>query len=251
MGWDLITEILISNPADVKLEEGSHKVLLVEPQPDDRTAGRTTIISGTVSQLLWERDSDQHWQNHRKLFKTLLRVPDAKGFCGNFFEPAFHALCIRGTMLKIYPMTLKRGRSLYTLTVPESGSNFLELELGQRRRFSFDKGKNKITSLDSEHYYQPTSKNYLSLDSFVYDPDSHQINLFQVTVAKSHDLVSKGVQDVRELGQRLEIDLRIRIIVVLFGDVDIDFKAQMGLYDNWGLQTYVVQMTEDQLYPRP
>jgi len=111
--------------------------------------------------------------------------------------------------------------------------------------------ENKITSLDSEHYYQPTSKNYLSLDSFVYDPDSHQINLFQVTVAKNHDLVSKGVQEVRELGQLLEIDLRIRIIVVLFGDVDIDFKVQMGLYDNWGLQTYVVQMTEDQLYPGP
>jgi len=89
------------------------------------------------------------------------------------------------------------------------------------------------------------------LDSFVYDPDSHQINLFQVTVAKDHDLVSKGVQEVRELGQRLEIDLRIRIIVVLFGDVEIDFKVQMGLYDNWGLQTYAVQMTEDQLYPRP
>ena len=262
MSWDLITEILISHPADVIMDEDSHKVLLIEPQPDDRSASRTTIISGTVSQLLWERDSYQQWRNHRKLFMTLLRVSDAKGLCRKFFEPAFHALFIRGakTRLIIYPMALQPGgTSIYTFTVPEfksgPGSGAVSFEVGRRRRlpFDFDKENNPITSLDPEHYYLPMA-HYPSLDSFVYGRvyhrgwTAHEINLFQVTVAKNHDLVSKGVREVHELGQRLGIDLKIRIVVVLFGNVEVEFKAQKELYDDWGLQAYVVQMTEAKLY---
>jgi hypothetical protein len=71
MSWDLITEIAISHPANVIMEESSHKIILIKPHADDRTAPMVTIISKMVSQLLWERDADQQWRNHRKLFKTL------------------------------------------------------------------------------------------------------------------------------------------------------------------------------------
>jgi hypothetical protein len=77
MSWDLITEILTSHPADTRAVEGSHMVLLVEPQPENRTVPRTRIVTKTVSQLLWERDSDEQWRNHHKLFKTLLRLSGA------------------------------------------------------------------------------------------------------------------------------------------------------------------------------
>ena len=253
MGWDLITEALTSHPADVKMEDGTHKVILVQPHPDSRARSRTTIISGTISQLLWERDSDQQWRNHRKLFLTLLRI-DAKGFCGNFFGPAFHALCTRDTTttLKTYQMALKPGGTIwntFTVPEPEPESGWVELELGRRLRFVFDKKHNPITSLDAEHYYHPMGSNYPSLDSFVYDPVSHQIDLFQVIVAKSHDLVSRGVKDAHELGQRLKISLRIRIIVVLFGNAEVDYKVRKDFYDDWRLQVYVVRVSAGELYP--
>ena len=40
-------------------------------------------MTKTVSQLLWERDSDEKWRNHRKLFKILHLEPNAKGFGGS------------------------------------------------------------------------------------------------------------------------------------------------------------------------
>jgi hypothetical protein len=258
MSWELITEALTSDPTVVKMEEGSYKVILVQPHPDSRARSRTSIISGTISQLLWERDSNQMWQNHRKLFVTLLRTPDAKCFCGNIFEPAFHALCIRDTTttLRMYQMALKpSGTTFFTFTVPEPEpeSGWVELELGRRLRFAFDKKDNPITSLDldAEHYYHPMVSNQPSLDSFVYDPDSDQVDLFQVPVAEAHDLVSTGVKDVHELGQRLGISLRIRIIVVLFGKAEVEYKVRRVFYDDWRLQVYVVRVSARQLYPNP
>jgi len=59
MGWDLITEILTSHPADIKANGASHKILLIEPQPDDRGLPRASIVTETVNQLLLERDSDE------------------------------------------------------------------------------------------------------------------------------------------------------------------------------------------------
>ena len=67
MGWDLITQILTCHSADIKAEEGFHKVLVIGPQPDKRAFPRIRIASKTVSQLLWERDSGEQWRNHRKL----------------------------------------------------------------------------------------------------------------------------------------------------------------------------------------
>ena len=58
--WDLITEILTSHPADINMEEGSHKVLLVEPEPTNRKVSRTRIVTQTVGQLLWDRDSGEN-----------------------------------------------------------------------------------------------------------------------------------------------------------------------------------------------
>jgi hypothetical protein len=256
MSWELITEGLTSQPADMTMEESSHKVLLVHPHPDSRDQSRTTIISQTVSQLLWERDSIQKWQNHRKLFLTLLRIPDAKGCNGIFFKPAFHALCMRNTTttLKMYPLALKPGgtiRETFTVPEPEPESGCVELKLGQRVPFAFDKKDKPITSLDAEHYYHPTASNHPSLDSFTYDPDSdHQVNLFQVTVAKTHDLVSTGVKDVHELGQQLKISLKIRIIVVLFANAEVEYKVDKKYYDGWHLQVYVVQVSAQNLYPQ-
>ena len=44
------------------------------------------------------------------------------------------------------------------------------------------------------------------------------------------------------------VNVKIRIIVVLFEDVKAEVKIKKKLYDDWGLQAYVVQVSEGQLY---
>jgi len=252
MSWDSIAEILTSHPADIKVEEGSHKVLLVEPQPDNRAASRTRIVTKTISQLLWERDSDEQWQNHHKLFKTLLRETSAKGFCGLLFEPAFHELCVHGTTFTLYPMARRMERvndDTFTINwcrIFKSKSKSKTLKLRRQNRIFFDE-KNPITSLLANHYYQPTTSNYPSFDSFVYDPGLCQISAFQVTIAETYGFMPKAVNALYELGRRLQIDgLKIRIIVVVFGDAQVVNK---DLFDRLGPEAYTLKVTGNQLYP--
>jgi len=253
MHWDSLTELLTRQSRDIQMDQGSHMVLLVQPHPDNRAVSRTTIVTNTVSQLLWERDSDEKWRNHHKLFKTLLREPSAQGFCGSLFEPAFHALCVRGAEFDLYPMTRQRGGPVnikFKDNRPGSrdGSTTLKLDDGQVRVF-FGK-EYPITRLLAKHYYQPITSNYPSYDSFVYDPVSRQISAFQATVADKHDLASTGVKALRDLGRQLGINgLKIRVIVVGFGDNQIIYTVEKELLNSLRLEVYAVWLTENQLYP--
>ena len=106
---------------------------------------------------------------------------------------------------------------------------------------------NPIDSLLPDYYYQPTAPNHPSYDSFIYDPISYQFSAFQVTVGKKHSLAPEGVTELRELGQRLEIgDLKIRIIVVVFGDAQV---VNEDLIDRLGPEAYTLKVTGNQLYP--
>jgi len=240
------------------MEEGSHKVLLVEPEPTNRKVSRTRIVTQTVGQLLWERDSGEKWGNHYKLTKTLLQLPGAEALCGGFFEPAFHGMCTKGATLTIYPMTSRKAAINYIFRNDrekdqrrDSGPEFrLEtLVLNEQTGTFFDDGGNKISSLCADHYYQPITDNYPSYDSFVYDPESCQISAFWVTVAERHDFKSKGVTALYELGQRLRINnLKIRIIVAVFWDAEVTFEVPKGLIQSV-CGVYTLQVTEKQLYP--
>ena len=253
MSWDSLTELLTGQPVVTEMDQGSHMVLLVQPHPDDRSVSMTTIVTSTVSQLLWERDSDKKWQNHHRLLETLLREPSAQGSCASTFEPAFHALCVRGAEFDLYPMT-RRGAGPVDFTFkknrPESrdGSIKLTLDEGQMR-FLFGE-KCPIESLLPKHYYQSITLNHPSCYSFVYDPVFHQISAFQATIADKHDLASTGVRALRDLGQRLQInDLKIRIIVVGVGDAPVIYKIEKDLFNSLRLQVYAIWVTESQLYP--
>ena len=253
MSWDSITELLTRQPGNIQMDQGSHMVILVQPQPGNRAVSMTTIVTSTVSQLLWERDSVKKWQNHHNLFKTLLREPSAQGFCGSLFEPAFHDLCVRGAEFDLYPMTRQKGGKVnftFKNTRPQSRDESISLKLDNGQVRVFFGEKSPITSLLPNHYYQPISLNHPSYDSFVYDPDSHQISAFQATVAEMHNLVSTGVNALRDLGRELQInDLKIRIIVVGFGDAPVIYKIEKELFNSLSLKVYAIWVTESQLYP--
>ena len=243
--WDELTRSLVLQLG--RFEE-MDTALLVEPDPKDRSTPWTRIVTKAVSQILWDRDSDERWKNHHQLFKIVRAEPRAKSLLGDLFEPAFHALCIRGISLKIYPITDNRsaGPTNYTFTnnvLNESESETLTLHNYQRIPFN---RTCPISNLHASHYYQPTTPNH---PSFIYDINSRQISAFQVTVAVEHDLAEKGVIWLRDLGQKLQInDLKIRIILVVLEDAQVSYKIKKHFFHELGLEVYVLQVTEDQLY---
>jgi len=252
MSWKSITNILILKPEGTQIDEGAHRVLLVEPDPNNRAAPRTRIVTKAVGQLLWDRDSDEQWRNHHQLFKTLLLHPNAKSLLGYLYEPAFHDLCVRGTTFRIYPMADSRqsGPVNYKFMndhLIHSKSELLALH--EYKRISFNKDR-PIDSLRDNWYYRPTTPNHPSYDSLIYDDDSHRISVFKVTVAAEHDLAPKEVRELAELGQRLHIsNLKIRIIVVVYEDAQVTYNIEKSLFHDLGLEVYVLRVTEHQLYP--
>ena len=123
--------------------------------------------------------------------------------------------------------------------------------LHEYTRISFNKDR-PIDSLRNNCYYRPTTPNHPSYDSLIYDDSSRRISVFQVTAAAEHGLSPKGVRELVELGQRLHIEnLKIRIIVVVYEDAQVAYKVEKRLFDALGLEVYVLQVTEHQLYDFP
>ena len=254
MPWKELTRLLVTQLAGFDSDEMNssiHTALLVEPDSTNRAVPRTRIMTKTIGQILWNLDLSEQWQNHHRLFQTLSRDPRARGFLGDLFEPAFHALCVRGADFRIYPSLRTEQRVYYHFTndrFNETGSEGLSLR--QYSQTPFNHKTRPISDLLANHYYQPVTLNNPSYDSFVYDADSHRISAFQVTVEKDHDLVEEGVKELCALGRRLQInDLKIRIIVVVLQNAQITYKIKKTLFhDLEGLEVYFLEVTEDQLY---
>jgi len=86
MYWDKLTTALTGGIEGLSLDDGSSKVILIAPRPEDVALPRIRIITKAVNQLLWEQDSIERGRNHRQLYRTLRQEPSAKCFTGTLFE---------------------------------------------------------------------------------------------------------------------------------------------------------------------
>ena len=63
MTWDTITKALNRE----RHVEGSHKVILVDPRPENNALPQIRLVTKAMSQLLWERNTNEHNRNHNSL----------------------------------------------------------------------------------------------------------------------------------------------------------------------------------------
>jgi len=230
------------------LDEGSHKVVLVEPCPEDAYRPQIRIVTKAVNQILWEHDSIYRGRNHRQLYRTLRLKPSAKSFSGKLFEPAFHDLCVNGTTLTIYPMTQKSQGIVNYLFVNYPRTNAETLVLPQQTRVFFRR-TNPVFSLLAGHYYQPTYGNEPSYDSFIFNPTLSQLSAFQVTDGEEHSFKPKGIYALRDLATELHVkDLKLRFIIVVPENAQITCPVEKKMYDDLHLEMYTVEVTENELY---
>jgi hypothetical protein len=68
MTWPTITDAL-QGTNTLQLDEGSHKVILIAPDPENRETYRSRIITKTVASMLCEQDTNERWQNACNLYR--------------------------------------------------------------------------------------------------------------------------------------------------------------------------------------
>jgi hypothetical protein len=122
------------------------------------------------------------------------------------------------------------------------------LEFHPRILLAFDRS-NPIPSINEGTYYLPRVPNHPSFDSFIYDAPSSRVTVFQVTDAVKHGVNPKGLRGLREITQRLNIDIsEIRFVIVTSEESTVTCSVRKTVYNEFNLKMCFLEMTEGDLY---
>jgi len=239
MGWKFLTTVLTSGAESFHMDEGSHKVILISPDPENRTRSLPSIITKTVVAILYEQDTQERWRNAHNLYRTLRQDPKMKSSSGWLLEPPFHALCVKGFKFKLYPMVIKPGGRVNDIFTDTAYVNTEDLVLPRQTRIIYNT-ESPVQSLDADHYYQPAHGTQASFDSFIYDPNVNQITMFQITTGHIHEMKPKGINFLRQLAEWLRPgELKLRYVAVVPEGHKVECplaKAMDFTLDMWSLE---------------
>jgi hypothetical protein len=249
--WDTLTAALSNGvcqwPGGISFEDGSHKVILVAPLPEEPFLARVTVVTKYVNQLLWDKDAITHRQNLRQLYRTvqgtLSLVPDTKGSTGLLFEPGFHQLCMKGKKaFTLHAMTKSSTEPVNYIFKNSKSTSSDVLQLHPRELFSF----NRIPGLDTKKYYRPTIPNYPFYDAFIYDQgtDLRRVTVFQIANGTIHDVKSRGLRTL--LGELGAND--IWFVIVTFVDCEVTCSVEKTMYDELKPKMYFLEVDEGDLF---
>jgi hypothetical protein len=129
MSWKTVTDLLMERPRSVSLDEGSHRVILINPDPETRFDCIPTIVAKPVGAMLLEQDSQSRWRNSHHLYQSLRQDPKTRSSSGWAMEAAFHALCTKGVDFKLHPMSIRPGGRTNDLYTNSMASTPLDLSL--------------------------------------------------------------------------------------------------------------------------
>jgi hypothetical protein len=249
MTWPTITKALITGSHTLQLNEGSHKVIVIDPHPENREIYVPRIATKTIGSLMSEQDTAERWQNAHNLYQSMRLDPMSKSTAGWLLEPPFHALCVRGTTFQLYPLKLKPGGRTDDNFVNSEYTARESLVLPRQERVVFDKVL-LIQSLEPDHYYQPIHGTQASFDSFIYDPTVPRITSFQVTVGVSHDVKTLGLSLLLQLMEQLRLPTPALRFVVVIPEGD-QVQCVLPKARSFNLEMFCLEVSEAELFPDP
>lgn len=246
MSWKTVTDLLTKRSQAVSLDEGSHRVILINPDPETRSDFIPTIVAKPVGAMLLEQDSQFRWRNSHHLYQSLRQDPKTRSSSGWVMEAAFHALCTTGVNFKLHPMSMRPGgrtNDLYTNSMP---STPLDLTLPVQELVVFE-GTHLPGTLEAGHYYRPVFATQPSYDSFVYQPAGNYVYPMQVTNGKAHDIKPKGINVLLQHFQELGLPTpTIRFIVVIpAGD---EVTCTVPKMRNFSVEMFCLEVEERELF---
>ena len=249
MSWKTVTDLLTERPRSVSLDEGSHRVILINPDPENRSKCIPTIVSKPVGAMLLEQDSQSRWRNSHHLYQTLQQDPKTRSSSGWAMEGAFHALCTKGVDFQLHPMSIRPGGRINDLYTNSMASTPVVLSLPVQELVVFD-GTHLPGTLEAGHYYRPVFATQASYDSFVYQPADNCMYPIQVTNGQAHDVKIKGIhallQHCRVLGLPTPT---IRFIVVIPAGEEV--TCTVPKMRNFAVEMFCLEMQERQLFVDP
>jgi hypothetical protein len=246
MTWGTITNALTGKVDTLRLDEGSHKVILISPDPEDRENHLSRLVTKNVGGMVAEQDTNERWRNAHQLFHTMRLDVKTKSGSGWLLEPPFHALCVKGATFTLYPMKLKPGGRTNDTFIHSAYTTPESLVLPKQKRVVFD-SRLPIERLESNTYYQPTHGSQPSFDSFIYDPAVPRITMFQVTDAESHLVKLLGISFILQLSNRLGLpvpELRFVAVVPAGDQVECVVPMEKGFL----LAMFCIEVTEAGLF---
>jgi len=253
MPWDTLTAALSRGISEISIEDGSHKVILVAPEAEDRFSARVTAVTRYVTGLLWDKDATARRQHLRQMYNTLSLIPFLKAGTGVLFEHGFHRLCMKGNKaftLRAMPKSTTGSVNHIFRTSKSTPSGVLQLH--PRKLFSFNSRK-EILRLDTQQYYQPTIPNHPSFDSFIYEDqddqgtNSRRLIAFQMTIGGSHEIKSSGLRTLGDLGVEKGVK-DIRLVIVTSVGCEVTCTVERTTCDELRLQMYFLEVDEDELF---
>jgi hypothetical protein len=174
--------------------------------------------------------------------------PKTKSGAGWLLEPPFHAHCVKGTTLHIYPMNLKPGGRTRDTFFNAAYTARQELVLSPQQLVIYNHD-HPIKSLKPDHYYQPSHGTQPSFDSFIFvlGPQGPRFIVFQVTDGETHSLKSLGITFLFDLAVQLglsalEIDF---VVVVPEGD---QVECYLTKARDFSLNMFCLEVSEGELY---
>jgi hypothetical protein len=246
MSWKTVTDLLMERPRSVSLDEGSHRVILINPDPETRFDCIPTIVAKPVGAMLLEQDSQSRWRNSHHLYQSLRQDPKTRSSSGWAMEAAFHALCTKGVDFKLHPMSIRPGGRTNDLYTNSMASTPLDLSLPVQELVVFE-GTHLPGTLEAGHYYRPVFATQPSYDSFLYQPAGNYVYPIQVTNGKAHEIKTKGIhvllQHIQELGLPTPT---IRFIVVIpAGD---EVTCTVSKMRNFFVEMFCLEVQERELF---
>jgi hypothetical protein len=245
MTWPTITDALKGIQA-LRLDHGSHKIILVTPNPTERESYWARIITKEVSRMLSERDTNERWRNCHNLYQTMRLEPLTKSSAGWLMEPPFHALCLRGVTFRIYPMQFHAGGRVNDIFVNPVYKDPVDIVLAQLQLVLFD-ASHPIAKIQQGYYYQPRHGTQPSFDSFIYTTTPPRITFFQVTDGETHDVKPLGINFILDIIKEQGPVPELRFVVVIpEGD---GVRCEVRKSGNLLMKMFFLGVQENQLFP--
>ena len=173
----------------IDTEDASSKIFCVIIERENYLpTGKVVYVSQFACEKLGEHFRSQSY-NDRIKYLTGRRIPDDSVKWGQTFEAHMHTYlnhCIEKSVIII------RLNPQRTLHGTENNRKTLTLPTFQAMK-TFSKLPENLTPCT---YYQPISRQYISVDSFYVDEDANTLNFFQFTTREYHPIMSQGLQSV-------------------------------------------------------
>lgn len=233
--WDTI-ERSLHNAAALSLREGSDRVFLLQPEPENRREYFMSIASPVVMEI-FSHYPKAKWRDYvKKFYKLYLREPKTRANAGWILKIQLLIKMETGGEISMRRMEAQLGgvrnrrfkikydEEVTTFTYPSNPPTYYP--------------ESPPLHVTETGYYIPQSRTNPTFDSFLYSSEDKTATFIQATVADEHHINTAGLEEMEKIIPQGTI---IRYLAV----VDHGWKFTCSIPESWRkpLELFALRLT--------